>query len=149
MSDGETGQANVEQGSSESDQQQNETDQASSKSGGDRQLRHDEVFCSSCGSAIKEDAQMCPECGVAQNGGSGTGERNPGIAAILSFLFGGGGQIYNGQIGKGIAIILIQMVNLGLMFVVIGFLTWPATAIYSVYDAYNTAKKINQGEINP
>ncbi len=141
MSQEGTDQANVED--------QADVEQVDSESGGDRQLRHDEVFCSSCGSAIKKDAQICPECGVPQNGGSGTEERNPGIAALLSFLFAGGGQIYNGQIGKGIAIIVIQLVNAALLLVAIGFITLPAVHIYAIYDAYNTAKKINQGEISP
>lgn len=26
----------------------------------------DEVFCTSCGEAIKEEAEICPECGVSQ-----------------------------------------------------------------------------------
>jgi hypothetical protein len=29
-------------------------------------LRPDEVFCTECGSAIKERAEVCPECGVRQ-----------------------------------------------------------------------------------
>lgn len=27
---------------------------------------HDEVFCTSCGEVIKEEAEICPECGTRQ-----------------------------------------------------------------------------------
>lgn len=33
-----------------------------------RELGPDEVFCTSCGEVIKSDAEVCPECGVRQNG---------------------------------------------------------------------------------
>lgn len=33
-------------------------------------------------------------------------QKNPGLAAVLSFLFCGLGQIYNGQFGKAVAFIL-------------------------------------------
>lgn len=111
--------------------------------------RPDEQFCQSCGETIKKEAEVCPSCGVRQKGASGGEIKNPGVAALLSFLFGGGGQIYNGQIGKGIGLIVIQFFNVLLMFVLIGFLTYPATLAYATYDAYNVAKKINDGEIEP
>lgn len=103
----------------------------------------DEQFCSSCGSVIKKEAKICPECGVEQNSSS---EKNPGVAALLSgigFLIpiaAGAGQIYNGEIGKGIAFGLIQAVNFGLIFLLIGLVTFPLFGIYTVYDAYNKAQ---------
>lgn len=30
------------------------------------ELAHDEVFCTSCGEVIKEEAEICPECGTRQ-----------------------------------------------------------------------------------
>jgi len=48
--------------------------------------------------------------------------KNSGLAAVLSFFFTGLGQIYNGQIGKGVVLIIIQIINVGLMFILIGFL---------------------------
>lgn len=35
--------------------------------------------------------------------------KNPGIAAVLSFLITGLGQIYNGQIGKGIGFVVVYL----------------------------------------
>ena len=69
--------------------------------------------------------------------------KNPGIAAIASFFFAGLGQIYNGDIGKGLLLIIVQIVNVLLMFVVIGLITYPIVWIYGIYDAYKTAEKIN------
>lgn len=30
------------------------------------ELTSDEVYCTSCGAAIKEEAEICPKCGVRQ-----------------------------------------------------------------------------------
>lgn len=38
--------------------------------------------------------------------------RHPGVAAVLSFIFNGLGQLYNGQIFKGLLIIFISAVSL-------------------------------------
>ena len=108
----------------------------------------DEKFCSSCGEIIKQQAEICPHCGVRKlepESTSSANEKNPGLAAIASFLFTGLGQIYNGEIGKGVLFIIVQIINIGLMLVVIGFLTFPLVWIYGIYDAYKTAEKINEG----
>jgi len=76
-----------------------------------------------------------------------TQQKNPGIAAVLSFLFVGLGQIYNGQIGKGLAFFVLGIVLAMSMFIIIGLILYPIFWIYTIYDAYNTAKKINTGEI--
>ena len=69
--------------------------------------------------------------------------KNAGLAAVLSFLFAGLGQIYNGSIGKGILMIVLQAINGLLMFVLIGFITYPLVWIWGIYDAYKTAERIN------
>ena len=75
--------------------------------------------------------------------------KSPGIAAVLSFLFTGLGQIYNGQIGKGIAFIVSGIVCLFTIILLIGFLLYPLFWIYNIYDAYDSAKKINAGLVKP
>ena len=70
--------------------------------------------------------------------------KNPSIATILSFFFMGLGQIYNGQIGKGILFIILYGISVSLMFVVIGFVTTPILWIWGMVDANNSAKKINE-----
>lgn len=70
-----------------------------------------------------------------------TGVKSAGVAAVLSALWSGLGQIYNGQIGKGIAFMAFQVVNVLLMFVLIGFITGPIVWIWAIYDAYTVADR--------
>lgn len=70
--------------------------------------------------------------------------KNAGLATILSFFYSGLGQIYNGQIGKGILMIILQIINLLLMMVVIGFITYPIVWIWGMVDARNSANRINE-----
>jgi len=69
--------------------------------------------------------------------------KNPGVAAVLSFFVTGLGQIYNGQILKGVLFIIIQAINWLLMYVIIGFITAPLFWIWGMVDAYRTAERIN------
>jgi TM2 domain-containing membrane protein YozV len=69
--------------------------------------------------------------------------KNPGLAAVASFFFSGLGQIYNGEIGKGMLLIFVQVINVLLCFILIGFVTYPVTWAYGVYDAYKTAERLN------
>jgi TM2 domain-containing membrane protein YozV/rubredoxin len=69
--------------------------------------------------------------------------KSPALAAILSALWAGLGQIYNGEVGKGILIMVVQVVNLLRMGVIIGFITGPIVFIWAIYDAYKTAERIN------
>lgn len=92
---------------------------------------------------------------------------NPGLAVIFSFLFSGLGQLYNGDILKGLSIMAIS--TLGMLLVIIGFiqigfcifyklfgrgdlllggillisglLLILVLGVYNIYDAYNTAKR--------
>jgi len=70
--------------------------------------------------------------------------KNPGVAAVLSFFFCGLGQIYNGQILKGIVMLVAYAVSALLMYVLIGFITTPILWIWGMYDAYRTADKKNR-----
>lgn len=71
-------------------------------------------------------------------------KKNPGLAAVASFLLSGLGQIYNGEILKGVLLMVIQVINVLLMFVVIGFVTYPLVWVYGIWDAYRSAEKFNQ-----
>lgn len=70
--------------------------------------------------------------------------KNPGLAAVLSFFISGLGQIYNCQIAKGLITIAVQAINLVLTSIVIGFVTGGIVWIWSIYDAYKTAQRANQ-----
>lgn len=71
--------------------------------------------------------------------------KSPGLAAVLCFFFTGLGQIYNGQIMKGLFLMALQLVNCLLMWVFIGFILYPLVWIWGIYDAYQTAERINRG----
>jgi TM2 domain-containing membrane protein YozV len=75
--------------------------------------------------------------------------KDPGTAVLLSAFVPGGGQLYNGQVGKGLAIIFAQIVNFFLLFIGIGVLTGLATWIWGMIDAHGSAERINRGELVP
>ena len=56
--------------------------------------------------------------------------RSPILAAILSLIVAGLGQIYNGQIGKGVIFISLQLINGGLTAVLIGWILLPIVGLY-------------------
>lgn len=92
---------------------------------------------------------------------------HPGTAAVLSFVFNGLGQIYNGQILKGLIIVLLSSLSLFLVVIgaipiafwlsgkmsfsntlffsiglfLVGLVCVCAISIYSVFDAYREAKR--------
>lgn len=70
--------------------------------------------------------------------------KNAGIAAVLSFFITGLGQIYNGQIFKGLFFIIIYAFSWLLMYVLIGFITTPIIWIWGMVDAYRSANRINR-----
>ncbi|NPE28593.1 zinc-ribbon domain-containing protein [Methanococcoides sp. SA1] len=101
-------------------------------------------FCSNCEEEIDEKAVICPKCGVT----SGTrhpapkSPKDPVLAAVLSLLFSGLGQVYNGELKKGIGILVGVIVG-WIFFLIPGLII----CVYGVYDAYTTSKKMNSGEI--
>ena len=92
---------------------------------------------------------------------------HPGLAAVLSFIFNGLGQLYNGEILKGLMIIFISSISMlvliigsiligfwllgkiisskvlicGLVLFFIGLISICILGIYSILDAYRTAAK--------
>lgn len=93
---------------------------------------------------------------------------HPGIAAVLSFIFTGLGQLYNGEIKKGLWIIFfsgisIVLIVLGAVFIwqflldfiaikllICGILLFLAGVVlicilgaYSIFEAYNYAHNKN------
>ena len=64
--------------------------------------------------------------------------RNPIIAAVLSLIVAGLGQIYNGQITKGVLFIVAQIINGALLYVAIGFVTMPLVGLRTAVRRYET-----------
>ena len=116
------------------------------------------MFCPNCGSKIPKGIKFCPECGSptsnapqANNTVNNTGnsviksDKSPVLAAVLSFLIIGLGQIYLGLTKKGILLFVGAIISGFLMLILIGWITWILILAYSIYDAYNSAQKMNQG----
>ncbi|MDV0443492.1 DUF5683 domain-containing protein [Methanorbis rubei] len=94
---------------------------------------------------IKSDSFSGGSSGSSSSGGYR--HKSPFLALILSFFIPGLGQVYNGQILKGIGYFILtvilaflSVITLGLLFIVY-FIWW----IWNIYDAYHTAVKINGG----
>lgn len=97
-------------------------------------------FCPECGNElISTKAEICPKCGVRLKINP---EKSPIVAALSSLIFTGLGQVYNGNIGRGFLILVGAIIG-SFFFVVPGI----AVALYGIYDAYTTAKRMNAGEI--
>jgi len=56
--------------------------------------------------------------------------KNPSIATVLSFFWAGLGQIYNGQIGKGVVFLIAAIISALLCFIVIGFFIYPIVWVW-------------------
>jgi TM2 domain-containing membrane protein YozV len=105
-------------------------------------------FCPGCGIELENpNAIACPNCGGAIGGRYNRSlqeHKSEGLAAVLSFLIPGLGQIYNGQIEKGIIFIILTFICYALTLILIGLLFYPILLVVAVFDAYNTAQKINR-----
>lgn len=91
------------------------------------------AFCEECQVIIK-GKNLCKKCVDVFFKKNQSLDRNPVLATVLSFIFPGAGQVYNGQIGKGVLIFLTCWL----------FIPW----IYGIIDAYVTAEKIKNGQID-
>lgn len=69
--------------------------------------------------------------------------KSPGLAAVLSFFICGLGQIYNGQILKGLVLVIAYLISWLMMWILIGFITTPILWVWGIVDAYRKAQKIN------
>ena len=87
--------------------------------------------------------------------------QSPGLAGVLSFIWPGAGQIYNGEGEKAATMIGLQLLGLGLIVVAsednegghdfdsddaigaIGAIAILGNYVYSIVDAVNSAQRIN------
>ena len=109
-------------------------------------------FCANCGFEMPVTIKFCPECGhptdaapKVQNNTVVNSNANPGLAAILSFLICGLGQIYLGLVKKGLILLIAAIISGFLTIILIGWVTFFIVWIYSIYDAYKSAQKIQSG----
>lgn len=112
-------------------------------------------FCPNCGEKLAKTVKFCPNCGFdltnVSNNNQRTGQnlparKEPILSVILSFIFPGLGQFYNGHSTKGIYFIILAVVSLILTVILIGGLIYILVWLWSIIDAYNSAEKFNKGE---
>jgi len=73
------------------------------------------------------------------------GEKSPIVALILSFIFTGLGQFYNGETSKGVVFLLVAILLwiITFLFVFTCVILIPFW-IYGMYDAYTRAEHFNR-----
>ena len=123
-------------------------------------------FCPNCGEKLSKTEKFCPNCGfdlknISNNAHNknannsynvqGSGEnlpvrKEPIVSVILSFVFPGLGQFYNGQSTKAIYFIILAVVSVVLTIILIRALIYLLIWLWSIIDAYNSAEKLNRGE---
>ena len=119
-----------------------------------RQKTVNEDFCSICGYKINKSVKNCHYCGskidakakVCANCGANVVYKNPLAALALSFLFPGLGQLYNNQNHKAILLIAGYIISFILCLILVGAILVILIWIYGMYDAFTSAKAINEGE---
>ena len=84
------------------------------------------MHCEQYGTEIIDNTEICPNYGVRLKN-----KKSPTTAAFLSFLWTGLGQIYNGQVAKGIFLWIFCLIGL-LCGLIVGILIW----LYGMWDAY-------------
>ena len=70
--------------------------------------------------------------------------KSAGLAFVLSFIWSGLGQIYNGQTGKGIVMMVAYAISALLCTVIVGIVPLVILWVYGMVDALRTAEKINR-----
>ncbi|MFA6965891.1 GYF domain-containing protein [Bosea sp. (in: a-proteobacteria)] len=103
---------------------------ANGRAGGGGQVRNDS------GTVVQITQHFGPGPGYNPELYAEMGPKSPGLALLLSFFIPGLGQMYNGQIGKGIGMLLLCIV---LWMVLLGWVIW----IWAMIDAYSSAKAVN------
>ena len=113
-------------------------------------------YCSNCGAVIDEKAEICPKCGVRVLFLQVYREKKSGaLAAILSAIIPGAGQIYCGRGLRGVGFFILNVFlfilfgaaaseslnsdDPGILFIIM-ILVW----IWNIIDANSVASKVNQ-----
>jgi hypothetical protein len=100
--------------------------------------------CPKCEAILETEVIFCPLCGTPQK--QIKARKDPTIAAILSFIITGLGQVYLGYYLRGIVLFVISA---SVLFVLpiysdntqLNFIAILIVGIIATYDAYRLAKK--------
>ena len=108
--------------------------------------REPQVRCPYCSELVAFAAKKCKHCGEFLDPilrKSQQQKWNPGVAAVMSLLIPGTGQMYKGQIGVGIAWLIA--VPLGYVAFVLPGVILHITCIFNAYSSNPTKDKVSTG----
>jgi len=92
---------------------------------------------------VDPQAEICPKCGVRiKQLPASTAAKSLWVAVVLSAIFPGLGQFYNGQTTKGVLFLVLGIILIFLIFIL--YLVFWA---YNIYDAYADANKLKAGTL--
>jgi TM2 domain-containing membrane protein YozV len=113
-------------------------------------------FCPKCGMQTEQNDVYCKGCGMPLTQQPTppsippyvpprptVSPKNEGLAAVLSVVWSGLGQIYTGRLSRGIVIMIAGVMMLFISWILLWIpqlLFW----IWNIYDAYNQAKQYNR-----
>jgi TM2 domain-containing membrane protein YozV len=111
------------------------------------------AICPHCGFESRDESpRFCSACGARMDGfppawypASGMTvreQKSTTVAGFCSSVLPGLGQVYNGETAKGYILFLLTVAGL-VIFLIPGLIVW----LYSLYDAYAVAGKMNSGAI--
>ncbi len=132
------------------------------------------MYCNNCGNKMNENQAFCSGCGNrAGMGGMGmpgpthviqVREKSTGIAAILSLVWAGLGQLYVGKIGRGIGLMILHFFMIFILATVVLASTifagiggaliggtvfigvWVAIWVWNIFDAHKLANRYNDSQ---
>ena len=113
-------------------------------------------FCPSCGTELNPNVRFCPKCGTnldqALVNTTSTvktlpEKKTPIVSVLLSVLFPGLGQFYNGHSTKGLYFFAMAIISWILILFLIGLILYLLVWLWSIFDAYKSVTAINKGEM--
>ncbi|MCX6692412.1 MAG: zinc ribbon domain-containing protein [Methanoregula sp.] len=112
-------------------------------------VNENKYYCDSCGAYLRGSSPInLPQSKKVVTPDNRSTRRNvdvksPFLAVLLSFFIPGAGQCYTDQWWKGIALFIFGCFSAVLCIIVIGIFPLIAIWLYSMYDAYRAANRIN------
>lgn len=100
----------------------------------------EKTCCKKYDTEVHSEVKTCSDCGLENIKSK---KKSPVAAALLSCVVPGLGQIYGGELYRGLALLAALGFSLCLIVLVIGIFTFFATWIFAVVDAYRMVKKQN------
>jgi hypothetical protein len=112
------------------------------------------TMCGNCGAVLAHPTATCWRCGMAATAGTFVRSRkSPAMAAVLSALIPGMGQVYLGNYKKGLGYLVatgaleffgldVDLTGIGLALGIPMELGGIGVWIHGVLDAYHTAKRM-------